>query len=137
MVNPLIKLLQCETAGWIRFEVGIAPKRLGYAFVLVVEDRWKRPEQVSCQNGPVVLRQVLSELFNFSDRGHGTIIVGPHVEASGPRRRPDWWLALIARRLLGNRLLHGVLETPDSVYGILRVNQVRFPLIGVILPAGY
>jgi len=89
VVDLLIKLLQCETAGWIRFEVGIAPKRLGYAFVLVVEDRWKRPKQMSCQNCPVVLRQVLSELFNFSDRSHGTIIVGPHVEASGPRRRTD------------------------------------------------
>ena len=56
MVDLLIKLLQCETAGWIRFEVGIAPKRLGYALVFVVENRWKRSKQVSRQNRPFFFR---------------------------------------------------------------------------------
>jgi len=52
----LIKLLQREASGWIRFELGIAPKRLGYALVLVVEDRRKRTQKVSCENGPIVFR---------------------------------------------------------------------------------
>jgi hypothetical protein len=84
-LNLLIKLLQREAGGWIRFELGIAPKRLGYALVLVVEDRWKRIKQVSCKNGPVVFRQILSEFLDLSDRGHGMIIVGSHLDASESR----------------------------------------------------
>jgi hypothetical protein len=46
----LIKLLQRQAGGRVRFELGVAPKRLGYALVLVVENRWKRSKQVSCQD---------------------------------------------------------------------------------------
>jgi len=81
-LNLFIKLLQRQTNGRIRVELGIAPKRLGSALVLVVEDGRKRSKEVSCQNGSIVFRQVLSKLLDFSDRGHGTIIVGSYVEAS-------------------------------------------------------
>jgi hypothetical protein len=40
---------------------------------------------VSCENGPVVFRQVLSKLLDFCDCGHGAIIIGSLVEASEQR----------------------------------------------------
>lgn len=44
-------------------------------------------KEMSCQNGAVVFRQVLSKLLYFSDRGHSAIIVGSHVEASEQREK--------------------------------------------------
>ncbi len=66
----MIKLLECETGGCVRFELGIAAKRFSHTAIFIVEDGRKRFEEASRQNGPVVLRQVLRKLFDFSDRGH-------------------------------------------------------------------
>jgi len=46
----LIKLFQAQTSGLIRFELGIAPKCLGYALVFVLKDWWKRFKEMSCEN---------------------------------------------------------------------------------------
>jgi len=82
----LIELLESETVEWIRFDLGIAPKGPGNTLILVMEYRRERSKQMRCQNGPLIIRQVLSELLDFGDRSHGTIIVGPCLEASDPTR---------------------------------------------------
>jgi hypothetical protein len=52
----MIELFRRQAGGWIRFELGIAPKRLGYALVFVVENWWKRSKQVSRQDRPFFFR---------------------------------------------------------------------------------
>jgi len=57
----------------MRFDLGIAPKG-----VFVVEYRGERSKQMRCQNRPLIIREALSKLLDFSDRSHGTIIVSPY-----------------------------------------------------------
>jgi hypothetical protein len=52
----LIEFLQRHACDWIRFQLGIAPKRLGYPLVFVVENRWKGSKQVSGQDRPFFFR---------------------------------------------------------------------------------
>ena len=70
VADALVELIERDACFGVGVELGIPAQSLGDTVVLVVEDRRERPEEMSCKNSAVGVREIERELFDFSDGGH-------------------------------------------------------------------
>jgi hypothetical protein len=66
----LVELVEGNACVRIGVEFGVTAQRLGNAFVVVLEDRRKRPEEMGCEDGAFGIWEIERKLFDFGNGRH-------------------------------------------------------------------
>ena len=63
-------------------EFRVPAQGLSKPLVVILQNRWKRLEQMNCENGSLRLRKIKCQLLDFVDGGHEAIVIAPARRAS-------------------------------------------------------
>jgi len=66
----LIELIERDANAEVCLKLRVPTQRFGNSIILVVQNGWERPKQMSRENRTLGIGQVKRQLFDFSDGGH-------------------------------------------------------------------